>query len=110
KLLSRSSCDVQCAVTQLVRTARVPCLLHVGFAEALIDPDPADIKAGTIHLGGFGLFPTRASTGPMTYPDGTPEHLYVRAFAVKSASGVFVGADFENQGTFASYKQCACGI
>src|SRR5205807_5099467 len=60
---------------------------------------------------GYGIFPTRASTGPMTLPDGTPEHIYVRAMAVKNAAGdVVLLADLENQGTFASYKQCACGI
>jgi len=94
----------------LANKARQAPLFQIGFAKEPMDPDPADIKAGTIHLGGFGIFPTRASTGPMTYPDGTPEQLYVRAFAVKSASGVFVGAGLEDQGTFASDKQCACGI
>jgi hypothetical protein len=94
----------------LANKARQAPLFQIGFAKEPMDPAPADIKAGTIHLGGFGIFPTRASTGPMTYPDGTPEHLYVRAFAVKSPSGVFVGAGLEDQGTFASNKQCACGI
>ena len=92
------------------RQTKAP-LLQVGFAKALLDPDPADIKAGTVHLGGYGIFPTRASTGPMTLPDGTPEDLYVRAMAIKNAAGgVMLLADLENQGTFAAYKQCACGI
>jgi hypothetical protein len=94
----------------LANRARGGPQFQIGFDKELLDPAAADIKAGTVHLGGFGIFPTRASTGPMTYPDRTPEHLYVRAVAIKSPSGVFVGADFENQGTFASYKQCACGI
>src|SRR5437763_10716349 len=94
----------------LVNKAGQAPLFQIGFAKEVLDPAAADIAARTVHLGGFGIFPTRASTGPMTYPDGSPEHLYVRAFAVKSPSGVFLGAALENQGTFASYKQCACGI
>jgi len=83
----------------------------IGFAKELTDPDPADVAAGKVHLGGFGIFPTRASTGPMALPDGTPEHLYVRAMAVKNAKGdALVLANLENQGTFAAYKQCACGL
>src|SRR5581483_4205093 len=84
---------------------------RIGFDKQLLDPDPADIAAKSIHLGGFGLFPTRASTGPMTLPDGSPEHLYVRAMAVINDRGkALLLANLENQGTFAAYKQCACGI
>jgi hypothetical protein len=95
----------------LANAARRAPTFKVGFAKELLDPDPADIKAGTVHLGGYGLFPTRASTGPLIQTDGTPEHLYVRALAIKNAKGdVLLLAGLENQGTFASYKQCACGI
>ena len=84
---------------------------RVGFDKELLDPDPAAIKAGTVHLGGYGIFPTRSTTGPMTLPDGTPEHLYARAVAIINSQGrALLLADLENQGTFASYKQCACGI
>src|SRR5207248_2153696 len=84
---------------------------RVGFAKETLDPDPADIAAGTIHLGGYGIFPTRSSTGPLTQEDGTPEHLFVRAMAIQNHAGdTLLLADLENQGTFASYKQCACGI
>ena len=83
----------------------------VGFAKELLDPNPADVEAGTVHLGGYGLFPTRPTDGPLIAPDGTPEHLYVRAMAVENAQGdVLMLAGLENQGTFAAYKQCACGI
>lgn len=84
---------------------------RIGFAKASLDPSPADIKAGIVHLGGYGIAPTRATTGPMVLPDGTPEHLYARAMAVRNDRGqVLLLADLENQGTFAAYKQCACGI
>ena len=95
----------------LAKAARHTPVFKVGFAKELLDPDPADIEARTVHLGGYGIFPTRASTGAMTLPDGSPEHIYVRAMAIKNAKGdVLLLADLENQGTFASYKQCACGI
>jgi len=85
--------------------------LRVGFAKELLDPDPADVAARTVHLGGYGLFPTRATTGPMILPDGSPEHLYVRAMAIVNRRGqALLLADIENQGTFTAYKQCACGI
>ena len=47
----------------------------------------------------------------MVLPDGTPEPLYARAMAIVNAQGKpLLLADIENQGTFAAYKQCACGI
>src|SRR5437016_4856510 len=95
----------------LAKAARNAPALRLGFAKESLDPDAADIAAGTIHLGGYGIFPTRSSTGPLTQEDGTPEHLYVRAMAIRNKAGdALLLADLENQGTFASYKQCACGI
>jgi hypothetical protein len=95
----------------LANAARHAPAFRIGFAKESLDPNPADIAARTVHLGGYGLFPTRASTGPLVQNDGTPEHLYVRAMAIKNdASQTLLLADLENQGTFASYKQCACGI
>ena len=83
---------------------------RVGFAKELLDPLAADLAAG-VHLGGYGILPTRRTTGPMLLPDGTPEHLYVRAMAVVNRNRhAMLLADLENQGTFAAYKQCACGI
>src|SRR5207248_6671066 len=81
----------------LAGAARHAPLFRVGFAKELLDPDPADIAAGTVHLGGYGIFPTRSSTGPLIQNDGTPEHLYVRAMAIKNAAGdVLLLADLEN--------------
>jgi hypothetical protein len=106
---AKSSRDELGAV--LAKRAKGAPQFKVGFAKQLLDPDPADIAAGTVHLGGFGLFPTRASTGPMILPDGQPDHLYARAAAVINSEGKAVlFAGIENQGTFAAYKQCACGI
>jgi len=95
----------------LANAARHAPTFRIGFAKESLDPNPADIAARTVHLGGYGLFPTRASTGPLIQDDGTPEHLYVRAMAIENNAGqTLLLADLENQGTFASYKQCACGI
>ncbi|TML63523.1 MAG: hypothetical protein E6G17_05335 [Actinobacteria bacterium] len=95
----------------LVNAARHAPTFRIGFDKELLDPDPADVAAHTVHLGGYGLFPTRATNGPMVLPDGTPEHLFVRAMAIVNHRGkALLLADLENQGTFAAYKQCACGI
>ncbi|MBV9412132.1 MAG: hypothetical protein JO148_11090, partial [Acidimicrobiia bacterium] len=110
--LTNAKADQPVGVTLANRARQAPApQFQIGFAKESLDPDPADIKAGTVHLGGYGLFPTRASTGPLIQNDGTPEHLFVRAVAVKNNAGqALVLANLENQGTFASYKQCACGL
>ena len=82
----------------------------VGFDKQSLDPSAAQIAEG-FHLGGYGIFPTRQTTGPLLNADGTPDHLYVRAMSVSNGTGSpLLLAELENQGTFASYKQCACGI
>src|ERR1035437_11079475 len=42
---------------------------EVGFARESLDPTPAMLAAG-FHLGGYGLGPTRPSTGPLVDGDG----------------------------------------
>jgi hypothetical protein len=108
--LARGSAEPTLGQT-LAKASRGAPTFRVGFAKMLLDPDPSDVKAGKVHLGGYGLFPTRASTGPLIQTDGTPEHIYVRAMAIRNSKGdALLLASLENQGTFASYKQCACGI
>ncbi len=82
----------------------------VGFARQSLDPTKAMIAAG-FHLGGFGLGPTRQTTGPAVDGDGTVESLQARAMAVSNRAGkTLLLAGLENQGTFASYKQGPYGI
>ena len=108
--VTTAKADQPLGVTLANRARQAP-QFRIGFAKESLDPDPSDIKAGTVHLGGYGIFPTRASTGPLIQNDGTPEHLFVRAVAIKNNAGqTLLLADLENQGTFASYKQCACGL
>ena len=84
---------------------------RVGFAKELLDPSAADIAGGQLHLGGYGIFPTRATTGPLVDGDGSVEHLYVRAVAISNDAGkTLLLAALENQGTFTAYKQGAFGI
>jgi hypothetical protein len=95
----------------LAHDARQAPAFRIGFAKESVDPSPADVAGGTFHLGGYGILPTRPTTGAMVLPDGTPEHLYARAMAIVNARGqALLLADIEDQGTFAAYKQCACGI
>jgi hypothetical protein len=80
-----------------------------GFAKELLDPRPADIAGHQLHLGGYGLFSTRATTGPLV----AGEHLYVSAMAVcdpRPGGGTLLLAALENQGTFAADKQGPYGI
>jgi hypothetical protein len=82
----------------------------VGFARESLDPTPAMISAG-FHLGGFGLGPTRQTTGPLVDGDGTVEHIYARATAISNKQGdTILLAALENQGTFAAYKEGPYGI
>jgi hypothetical protein len=95
----------------LAQAARQSPTFRIGFAKEVIDPSPADVASRNFHLGGYGILPTRATTGPMVLPDGTPEHLYARAMAIVNGRGqALLLGDIENQGTFTAYKQCACGI
>ncbi|MFN2464161.1 MAG: hypothetical protein ABR573_09715 [Candidatus Dormibacteria bacterium] len=83
----------------------------VGFDKESLDPSQADIASGNFHLGGYGLLPTRASTGPLVDGDGTVEHIYARAVAVSNRRHqTLLLAALENQGTFAAYKQGPYGI
>lgn len=83
---------------------------RVGFAKELLDPTADQLKAG-LHLGGYGLGPTRTSTGPLIDGDGAVEHLYARALAISNHSGqTLLLAALENQGTFAADKQGPFGI
>lgn len=78
----------------------------VGFDKESVDPTPDQLAAG-VHLGGYGLGPTRTSTGPLV----PGEHIYARALAISNKRGqTLLLADIENQGTFAAYKQGPYGI
>src|SRR3954447_24544375 len=91
--------------------AAIATPFRVGFAKATVDPRPAEIASGKLHLGGFGLGPTRASTGPAVDSQGRPEHIYARAMAVTNKqSQTLLLAALENQGTFAAYKQGPYGL
>jgi hypothetical protein len=65
------------------------------------------------HLGGYGLLPTRVSTGPLIDGNGAVEKIYARAAAISNSRGqTLLLAAIENQGMFAAYKQgasLACG-
>ena len=91
-----------------------PPPFRIGFAKATVDPRPDEIAGGQLHLGGFGLGPTRASTGPAVSGDGTVEHIYARAMAVTNTANTggqtMLFAALENQGTFAAYKQGPYGL
>ena len=88
----------------------------VGFDKQMTDPPAADVDAGTVHLGGFGLGPTRATTGPLVDVHGQTTHIYARAVAISNRRSdgtrgdTMLFADLENQGTFAAYKQGPYGI
>jgi hypothetical protein len=83
---------------------------NVGFARESLDPTPAMLAAG-FHLGGYGLGPTRPSTGPLVDGDGSVEHIYARATAISNLQGqTLLLAALENQGTFAAYKEGPYGI
>jgi hypothetical protein len=82
----------------------------IGFAKQSLDPTQAMLKAG-FHLGGFGLGPTRASTGPAVNGKGVAEHIYARAMAISNLQGqTLMLAALENQGTFAAYKEGPYGL
>ncbi len=84
---------------------------RVGFAKESLDPSAAELAGGNFHLGGYGLLPTRASTGPLVDGDGTVEHIYARAMAISNRAGnTLLLAALENQGTFAADKQGPYGI
>ena len=69
-----------------------------GFAKELLDPRPADIAGHQLHLGGYGILPTRPTTGPLVDGDGTVEHIYARAMAVTNRQGqTILLAALENQ-------------
>jgi len=84
---------------------------RVGFAKESLDPTAAELASGNFHLGGYGILPTRQSTGPLVDGDGTVEHIYARAMAVSDRDGhtMLLGA-LENQGTFTADKQGPYGI
>lgn len=84
---------------------------RIGFAKESLDPSGADLGPN-FHLGGYGIFPTRQSPGPLIDGDGTKESIYARAMAVSDRHGkhTLLLAALENQGTFAADKQSACGI
>ena len=84
---------------------------RIGFAKESVDPTPAMIATNQLHLGGYGIFPTRASTGPLVDGDGTVENISARAMAITNKAGqTLLLAALENQGTFAAYKQGAFGL
>jgi hypothetical protein len=103
------------AGTTLLRQAAKASLSHghgwlVGFDKESVDPTADQLAAG-VHLGGYGLGPTRTSTGPLVDGDGAVEHIYARALAISNKQGqTLLLADLENQGTFAAYKQGPYGI
>jgi hypothetical protein len=83
----------------------------VGAAKESVDPSRDEIASHQLHLGGYGLGPTRATTGPLVDGDGTVEDIYARALAITNKDGdtLLLGA-LENQGTFAADKQGPFGI
>jgi len=84
---------------------------RAGFDKELLDPSAGDLASHNFHLGGYGIFPTRQSTGPLVDGDGSVEHIYVRALAVSDKQGhTMLMAALENQGTFTAYKQGPFGI
>ena len=87
---------------------RLPFL--VGFDKEVTDPPQTEW--GNVHLGGFGLGPTRTTTGPLADATGAGIHIYARAMAVSNRRDghTLLFADLENQGTFAAYKQGPYGI
>jgi hypothetical protein len=83
----------------------------VGFDKELVDPTPAELASHNFHLGGYGILPTRASTGPLVDGDGAVENIYVRAMAISNNFGqTLLLAALENQGSFAAYKEGPYGI
>jgi hypothetical protein len=84
---------------------------RIGFDKESVDPTLAELESGNFHLGGYGLGPTRASTGPVVDGDGTVEHIYARAMAISNRQGnTLLLAALENQGTFAADKQGPYGL
>ena len=92
---------------------------RVGFAKESVDPRPCPAPdpsspcdlGPNFHLGGYGLGPTRVSTGPLVDGDGTVEHIYARAMAITNRAGkTLLLAAVENQGMFAAYKQGPYGL
>src|SRR5437762_2352115 len=77
---------------------------------------PPGTDLSMVHLGGFGLGPTRSTSGPFHDIHGNPTDIYARALAIstRGADGrrdqTLLFADLENQGTFAAYKQGPYGI
>src|SRR4051794_33492378 len=55
----------------------------VGFAKEMTDP-PAGTDLSMVHLGGFGLGPTRSTTGPFVDVHGNTTHIYARAVAISN--------------------------
>ncbi len=83
----------------------------IGFDKESVDPTADELNSGNFHLGGYGLGPTRQSTGPLVDGDGTVEHIYARAMAISNRQGnTLLLAALENQGTFAADKQGPYGI
>jgi hypothetical protein len=85
---------------------------RVGVDKESLDPSAADLASNNFHLGGYGIFPTRQSHGPLVDADGQPEHLYVSAMAITDPSGhhALLLAALENQGTFTADKEGPYGI
>jgi hypothetical protein len=90
-----------------------------GFDRESVDPrpcpaadpsQPCDLNQD-FHLGGYGLGPTRVSTGPLVDGNGAAEHIYARAVALSDGSGqTLLLAAVENQGMFAADKQGPYGL
>ena len=92
---------------------------RVGFDKESVDPRPCPSAASSVpcdlnanfHLGGYGLGPTRVSTGPLVDGDGSVEHIYARAMAITNRAGkTLLLAAVENQGMFAAYHQGPYGL
>ena len=103
----------------LTATAAADTPWLIGFAKQSVDPRPCPAPSPSqpcdlnqnFHLGGFGLGPTRVSTGPLVEPDGTVESIYARAMAISNRHRqTLLLADIENQGMFAAYKQGPYGL
>ena len=84
---------------------------RIGFAKESLDPSAAELESHNFHLGGYGIFPTRQSTGPLVDGDGSTESIDARAMAVSDKQGhTLLLAALENQGTFTADKQGPYGI
>jgi hypothetical protein len=98
-----------------------PATFYVGVGARDISPTPAEIATDSFFLGGYdfgsgrvgtqdtyfesGIADARTAVGVMGDSLGSnPFAPWIRAIAIGDSTNTIVLADFDNQGTFASYK------